>query len=150
MIKGWATLAIALLAATAVVAGLALTGGPGHARKERRDRERENDLANLGRLVVCLARENGDRLPEMLDTTPRCDRQVRLADPFTGEPYRYEVTGPRSYRLCAGFELPQRRSPGLADRDATGCSTRTFIPAGPQRPGAGPVSGAGATIPYRD
>ncbi|KRW95763.1 hypothetical protein [Paracoccus sp. MKU1] len=144
MIKGWATIAIALLAAVAVVAGLALTGGPGHARKERRDRERESDLADLGRLVVCLARENGDRLPEALETTPPCDWQVRLADPFTGVPYRYEVTGPRSYRLCAGFELPPRRSPGLAERDETGCSARSFIPAGPQRPGAG------ATIPYRD
>ncbi|MEF9602927.1 hypothetical protein O4J55_11450, partial [Paracoccus sp. PXZ] len=126
MIKGWATIAIALLAAVAVVAGLALTGGPGHARKERRDRERESDLADLGRLVVCLARENDDRLPEALETTPPCDWQVRLADPFTGVPYRYEVTGPRSYRLCAGFELPPRRSPGLAERDATGCSTRSF------------------------
>lgn len=144
MIKGWATIAIALLAAAAVVAGLALTGGPGHARKERRDRERESDLANLGRLVVCLARENGDRLPETLATTPQCDWQVRLADPFTGAPYRYEVTGPRSYRLCAGFELPQPPRSGPWDRDAAGCSTRSFIPTGSQRPGAE------AAIPYRD
>lgn len=144
MIKGWAAFAIALLAAVAVIAGLALTGGPGQARKERRDRERESDLSALARLVVCLARENGDRLPAALAITPQCDWQVRLADPFTGDAYRYEVTGPRSYRLCAGFELPPRRPSGPAARDATGCSARSFIPAGPQRPGAA------ATIPYRD
>ncbi|WP_313351604.1 hypothetical protein [Paracoccus sp. (in: a-proteobacteria)] len=143
MTKGWATLAIALLAVVAIVAGLVLTGGPGQARKERRDRERESDLSHLSRLVGCLARENGNRLPESVRTTPGCDWQLRLADPFTGAPYHYEVTGPRSYLLCAGFELPQRPPHGLSDRDESGCIARVFIPAGPQRPAAG------ATIPYR-
>ena len=36
MTKGWATAAIVLIAALAIGAGLALTGGPGQARKERR------------------------------------------------------------------------------------------------------------------
>ena len=38
--KGWATIAIALLAAAALGGGLALSGGPGQGRKERRDEAR--------------------------------------------------------------------------------------------------------------
>ncbi|SIR05136.1 hypothetical protein SAMN05421641_12235 [Paracoccus thiocyanatus] len=129
MTKGWAAIALALLAVAAVIAGLAATGGPGQARKERRDRERESDLANLSRLVLCLARENGDRLPATLKTSAECDWQLRLADPFTGAPYRYEAMDARSYRLCADFELPQR-PPILGDRDAAGCIHRSFAPDG--------------------
>lgn len=143
MIKGWATFTIGLLAVVAILVGLALTGGPGQARKERRDRERESDLSSIGGLVDCLARENGNRLPKVPEATAQCDWQVRLADPFTGQPYVYEVTGLRSYRLCAGFELPADDPPGRNRPDAQGCISREFVPVVPDPPGAA------ATIPYR-
>ncbi|MFC3570586.1 hypothetical protein [Paracoccus sp. TOH] len=140
MTRRWPTIAIGLLAAIAIVLGLALTGGPGQARKERRDRQREGDLSALATLVRCLADNNGRRLPARLETTPQCDWQARLADPFTGAPYRYEVTGPRSYRLCAGFELPEDRPPGLRDRDAEGCVRRDYLPSASAAPAA-PIPG---------
>ena len=37
MAKGWAAPAIGIVTALAVVLGLVLTGGPGHARKQQRD-----------------------------------------------------------------------------------------------------------------
>ena len=34
-----------------------------------------------------------------------------VADPATGQPYQYETTGERSYRLCATFETAQDAAP---------------------------------------
>lgn len=138
MIKGWATLAIGLLAVLAIVGGLILTGGPGQARKERRDRQRENDLSNLSAMVTCLARENGNRLPKTIAPDPQCDWQVVLEDGFTGQSYRYQVTGPRSYRLCAEFELPPTGPRTRGARDDAGCISHDFVPMPTQTPGADP------------
>ena len=136
--KGWAAWIIAGLAVVAVVSGLGLVGGPAHARKQNRDREREQDLMTLANLADCLAAAQGV-LPKALAATDDCDWQLRHADPFTGAPYRYEVTGPRSYRLCASFELPRPRLGERWGRNEQGCISREFIPS----------PAAAATIPYR-
>jgi len=103
--KGWATIAIALLAAAALGGGLALSGGPGQGRKERRDEARHQDLQRLSSLVQCRANAEGG-LPADLLNTPACPETARREDPFTAAPYRYEAIDARSFRLCAGFELP--------------------------------------------
>ena len=139
--KGWAAIAQAVIAAIVIGAGLALTGGPVEARKERRDRERESDLATLTGLVDCLAQENRGQLPDRLAPTSECDWQSDLADPFTGQPYRYERTGPRGYRLCAGFETPPPDTRGPWGRDHDGCISRQYI--------AASRDGSAATIPFR-
>ena len=142
MTKGWAAIALAVIAAIVIGAGLVLTGGPTEARKERRDRERDNDLTALTELVDCLARTNRGQLPDRLAPTSQCDWQGSLVDPFTGEPYRYDRAGPRNYRLCAGFETPPRDTVGLWGRDVEGCISRMLV--------AQPQYGSEATIPYRN
>lgn len=101
--RGWAVWAIALLAGVAVVAGLILSGGPMQGRKETRDRVRADDLTRIDGQVNCLA-QNGDPAPWELAATPACPDQPRLADPYTGAPYRVERVDDRNIRLCAGFE----------------------------------------------
>mgnify|MGYP003458979147 CR=1 FL=1 len=130
MIKGWPAMALTVVAAIAIGAGLALTGGPGQARKERRDQQRADDLSTLAGLVECLAGTNRGQLPDRLAVTLQCDWQAALNDPYTGQPYRYEATGPRSYRLCAGFETPppDRERFGPFMRDAEGCIGRLYVP----------------------
>lgn len=142
MTKGWATLALAIAAVVMIGAGLALTGGPGQARKERRDQDRESDLMALTGLVDCLALANRGQLPDRLVATAECDWHAALDDPFSGQPYRYERTGPRSYRLCAAFETPPTEPLAAWGRDSEGCISRMHVPPG--------QSGAAATIPYRD
>ena len=142
MTKGWATVALLTVAAIVIGAGLALTGGPGQARKERRDQQREDDLGALVGLVDCLAGTNRGQLRDRLAVTPQCDWQAALDDPLTGQPYRYEPTGPRSYRLCADFETPPPETRRPWGRDAKGCLGRQYAPS--------PQSGAAATIPYQE
>ena len=69
MIKGWPAMALTVVAAIAIGAGLALTGGPGQARKERRDQQRADDLSTLAGLVECLAGTNRGQLPDRLAVT---------------------------------------------------------------------------------
>ena len=142
MTKGWASIAIILIAGALIGGGLVLTGGPGQARKERRDQERSDDLNALVRLVDCLANANQGRLPDRLKPDGECNWLTQLNDPFTGAPYEYVVTGPRSYRLCAAFETPPGLTGRLWKRDANGCITRQYD--APQQPGTA------ATIPYRN
>lgn len=89
--------------AAAVVVGVAIVGSPENQRKQRFDTERVSDLQNIQwQLVSYWQRKNA--LPENLDML-RDDiggYQVPL-DPQTGQPYDYEKTGDRSFKLCATF-----------------------------------------------
>lgn len=128
--QGWASLALAALAAAGVVAGLALTGGPMEARKERRDSMRAGDLMAMARQVECLAQQGDGALPAEVAASESCPFTGRLSDPFTGAAYRYEVIDDRSWRLCTVFETPaepQSRH-GPAARDDAGCGVHHLPP----------------------
>jgi len=119
----WPALVIAAMAVLAIGLGLAITGGPGQGRMERRDEIRHQDIARLSAQVECLAQATGV-LPESLNPTPLCPGEIRLADPYTGAPYRFEPLSHRAYRLCAGFEtdLALRAHWGPVNVDTeTGC-----------------------------
>lgn len=128
--KRLASLGLAALAAAAVLAGLALTGGPMEARRERRDAAREGDLMALARQVECLAQQDDGALPPQVAASEACPFTGRLADPFTGMAYRYEAIDDRSWRLCAAFETPPDPDTrwGPAIRDEAGCTTHHLPP----------------------
>lgn len=100
----WPAFAIAGMVALAIGLGLAVTGGPGQGRKERRDEMRLEDLNQLSAQVYCLARASAGQLPTDLSSTALCPGALRRADPYSGQPYRYDILSPETYRLCAGFE----------------------------------------------
>ncbi|GAA0291185.1 hypothetical protein [Rhodovulum strictum] len=119
--EGLARALLAILVVGLVGLGLLATGGPGKGRMEKRDATRLADLQGLADLAHCLAR-TGD-LPETLAPSDACPRDIRLADPFTGAPYRYERLPEGAFRLCAGFEDAEwLRDTRRSDLDpATGC-----------------------------
>lgn len=99
------TLAIAssLVMAGAVIVGLVVLGSPAHQRALHLDQRRVRDL-NLLRNQVQLYWQQHQALPPSL--TALDGAPVDRRDPATGESYGYTVTGERSYRLCARFDLP--------------------------------------------
>lgn len=122
---------LVVLAVGLVAAGLATVGGPGKGRTEAQDRTRLSDLQNLSHYVECVADAQGKRLPDTLATVEACKRALRLADPFTGEAYRYERLSDTAFRLCARFSGPDGLSGGWSDPflDAeTGCLTHPYRP----------------------
>ena len=100
-----AIVAIVVVAAT-VAAGLIVAGGPGVERQRRLDVLRTQDLEQLT-FAIQRHYNRHHALPASLDTL-RVEHEMRdvPVDPETRVPYRYEVTGPTAYRLCASFHQP--------------------------------------------
>ncbi|WP_212524921.1 hypothetical protein [Actibacterium sp. MT2.3-13A] len=125
-----AQIALAALVAALVVFGLLTVGGPGKGRMERRDATRLSDLQDLGQYVRCVANTQDKTLPAGLAPVETCQRELRLADPFTGAPYLYQRVSDTAYRLCAGFEdtgwVAEARERDLDP--ATGCLQFTYTP----------------------
>lgn len=121
----WTVWVLIGVVALAVVLGLVVTGGPAQGRREKRDELRLADLQVLMNRVQCRATETG-ALPADLSPTPPCAGDLRLDDPYTGTPYRYEILSPDSFRVCAAFEtdLPLQTYWDRVNIDmAAGCLT---------------------------
>ena len=96
---------IALVVA-AIVAGLVVSGSPQRQRMLRLDERRVRDLQSLQTSLSYRYTETG-ALPATLEDL--VDGRLLSAvprDPESGEPYAYEVTARRVFRLCAEFALP--------------------------------------------
>jgi hypothetical protein len=122
---GMAAALIGGLALILVLAGFAVVGGPAQGRMERRNDARVEDLRRLVDCVGARYNDSGVVLPQSLDGLIGCQRSVRFADPYTGEPYRYERRSDRDFAICATFEQPGRvrRLPGFVLDAETGCMT---------------------------
>ena len=91
-----------VVVAGVVVAALVVMDSPSKQRAERLDRIRVENLQLLSRRIDAHA-DVHDALPGTLDVLDVTGGES-ISDPATGQPYAYEVTGERSYRLCATFE----------------------------------------------
>ncbi|AWV06272.1 hypothetical protein [Marilutibacter maris] len=105
--RGGAGRVLAIAASVVVVATVAtalmVMDPPAKQRDMRIDERREDDLMR----IETLAREHlkaHDALPaDLAALAARPGLAVAVADPVDGSAYGYEVTGPRSLRLCANF-----------------------------------------------
>lgn len=105
MARQWPVWALTALSLAVLAAGLVATGGPAQGCAERRDQTRQRDLSEIQSLLICKAHQDR-RLGTDPTPTEACPMTPRLADPFTGLPYRIGLVAPDTLRLCAGFELP--------------------------------------------
>ncbi|MDO5642474.1 MAG: hypothetical protein Q4G26_08850 [Paracoccus sp. (in: a-proteobacteria)] len=113
--QGWAAFALAGCAALAVIAGLAISGGPMQARAEKRDAERLRDLRRINANITCQLNNTG-QLPESPAKTDACPADIPAADQ-TGAAYTYTRTDDRHWRICAAFENPALLPGGGSDTD---------------------------------
>jgi hypothetical protein len=96
--------AVALVAAAAVGAGLVMIGSPGEARLRRFDERRVADLRQISRSVALYWTVH-EALPESLAQLADLGGvTVPVGDPSTGAPYSYRVLDPARYELCAVFD----------------------------------------------
>jgi len=69
----------------------------------RIDERREQDLDGISRAVDRYFERN-KKLPGSIDEACKTCH-INFKDPVTKQPYIYEKTGEKAYRLCAGFAL---------------------------------------------
>jgi len=81
----------------ALVAGLVVVGGPGHARAEKRDDQRRADLRRIADAVICDA-------GGLAGFARACRGASDAADPLMGAAYEV-ARGEEAFEVCATFEL---------------------------------------------
>lgn len=100
----WLLIAAGMVVAITVVAAIMVMGTPGAQRQLRQDERRVRDLDSLRDDVEAWAKQRGELPPDLATLERRPGVRLRVTDPFTGEPYRYEPIDARRYRLCATFQ----------------------------------------------
>lgn len=99
----WLAIAASVVVAATLVAALWMLGSPLEQRQANIDGRRVDDLSDIAGLIDEHLLTH-DALPEDLATlAEQPGRQLSIVDPVDGTPYDYEVTGARTYRLCAVF-----------------------------------------------
>ena len=94
------------LVSFALVAGFYVVGGPGHARMEKRDRQRLADLRRFGEFKTCELTPSSQ--PKDCAGLKGSENPV---DPHTGEAFTFEARGEDAFRVCATFEINPARLP---------------------------------------
>ena len=94
---------LVIVASAAIVAGIVVIGSPSEERTRRLDRRRVDDLAVMAS-AVDLFWTRHSKLPASLEELRSEPGTREPADPVTGAPYEYRVSGDRSFELCARFE----------------------------------------------
>lgn len=92
-----------------LIMGLAIVGGPTHARMEGHDDERLRDLHILASLIDCGGA--GQALPETIEKYNFCGYTAGARrDPVTDVPYSYQKTENNTFEVCATLDLPEEQS----------------------------------------
>ena len=100
--RGLAIAASVVVVAT-VAAAVWVMGSPSAQREAKLDSRRIDDLNHIVQVIDRHFDAHGT-LPADLATLARQPGQrLSTSDPVDGTPYGYEVTGARTYRLCAVF-----------------------------------------------
>lgn len=102
---GWAALVVVL---ASIIAGFFIMGTPGQVRLYRYDAEKVSDLQNIQWQIVNYWQQK-EKLPANLaEIADPISGEIIPTDPQSGEAYRYEVTGPTSFKLCATFNADSK------------------------------------------
>jgi hypothetical protein len=94
------------LVVASVVYALFLSGSPGTQRALQFDQRRVSDLQQISYAIDEYWTRN-QALPETLEKLQdsRYYFVQSLTDPETGKPYEYQISGEKTYELCAVFAL---------------------------------------------
>lgn len=112
----WLAIGASVVVVATVAAAIHVMGTPAMQREARLDRKRIEDLRRLTRAVQAHAQQHS-ALPRELHALAGRGSRLPLRDPQDHAPYAYEVTGPRTFRLCAVFATDSAQT-GDADRDS--------------------------------
>jgi hypothetical protein len=110
----------AVIIGTALVWGFIIVGSPFSVRLQKFDDRRVDDLRAIHGAIQRMVIEQADGKVKLKRTLPATleeiaayvrseqnQRELKLHDPQTTEPYSYTVKGERKYELCATFALPR-------------------------------------------
>lgn len=99
----WLLVVACVVVVSTLAAAIVVMGPPAAQRAEKLDRKRAHDLWRIERAVDSYAESKGTLPPDLDTLAGQPGQRLPTTDPDGGSPYGYEITGKRSYRLCAVF-----------------------------------------------
>ena len=96
-------IAASVVVVLTLAAALWLMGSPSAQRQANLDARRVGDLSRIERLLDEQVSIHDALPPDLATLAEEPGRRLSIADPVDGTPYGYEITGARTYRLCAVF-----------------------------------------------
>lgn len=110
----WLAIAASVVVVATVVAAVLVMGSPSAQREAKLDARRAADLFRIASAVDRWVERHDALPPDLAALAAEPGVRLAVADPVTGAPYAYAVTGPRSYELCATFTTDTARSGDVA------------------------------------
>lgn len=108
--RGLAIAASMVVVAT-VVAAIRVMGSPAAQREAKLDSRRVDDLNHIVQVIEHYVELNDALPPDLTTLADQPGQRLSITDPVDGTAYGYEVTGKRTYRLCAVFFTDTAESP---------------------------------------
>ncbi len=105
-------IAVGILSLVAVVSGFFVIGTPNEIRMLRYDEQKVSDLQSIQYQVVNYYQQQGELPATLSDLDDPLASFTAPVDPQSGLAYRYAVTGPLAFELCAAFNEPTRDMTG--------------------------------------
>ncbi len=96
---------VTVIVVLSITAAILLLDPPAVQRQRRLDARRVKDLTGISYSIDSYWERKKSLPPDLATLEREPGLGVPLKDPQTGIAYGYEVTAPKSYRLCAVFEL---------------------------------------------
>lgn len=106
----WLAIAASMVVAATVIAAIAVMGSPSAQREAKLDARRAADLFRISSAVDRWVERQDALPPDLAALAAEPGARLAVADPVTGAPYAYAITGPRSYELCATFTTDTAQS----------------------------------------
>ncbi len=108
----WLAIAASAVVVATVIAAMLAIGSPSAQRDSRMDRKREQDL-NAIAMAIDGHVSDGEPLPADLSVLAKEPGvSLEINDPQSRAPYTYQVTGERTYKLCAVFSTDTAKDGG--------------------------------------
>lgn len=96
-------IAASLVAVAAVAAAIAVMESPSIQRKARLDGRRVRDLRHIVNAVDAYVKREKSLPADLTTLAGQPGLRLSIVDSVDGSPYTYEVSGDRTFRLCAVF-----------------------------------------------
>lgn len=99
----WLAIVTSIVVVATLVAAVAVMGPPSKQREARLDARRVQDLQRIVQAVEGYYANHKALPANMATLAAQPGWGLSTVDPQGGTPYAYEVSGQRTYRVCAGF-----------------------------------------------
>jgi hypothetical protein len=112
----WLAVAAGVVVVATVVAAIVVMGSPSAQRTAKLDDRRVRDLDRIVDVIGHYVEREHSLPPDLATLAREPGRRLAIVDPVDGSPYGYEITGARTFRLCAVFATDTAKSPEGSER----------------------------------